>query len=97
MPSRRESAGWARFPRTPFDHYLFPDGPILQQSREHLRMFNFFLDCGEAILINHDILVRVLEIRDGEVVLGIESPGDTTVVRGENYAEAGLALADFER
>jgi sRNA-binding carbon storage regulator CsrA len=60
-------------------------------------MFNFFLDCGEAILINHDILVRVLEIRDGEVVLGIESPGGATAVRGEDYAEAGLALADFER
>lgn len=38
---------------------------------------------GERIVINENVVVRVLEIRGGRVRLGVEAPRSVPVVRGE--------------
>lgn len=40
---------------------------------------------NEAIRIGDDIIVRVLEVRGGQVRLGIEAPEDVKVYREELY------------
>ena len=40
---------------------------------------------GEAIAIGDTITVRVLEVRNGQVKIGIEAPADVTVHREEIY------------
>jgi len=39
----------------------------------------------ESIIINDDIVVMVIEIRDGKVRLGIEAPREVSVHRREVY------------
>jgi carbon storage regulator len=46
---------------------------------------------GEGIWIGDDIRVRVLEVRDGQVRVGIQAPEDKGVYRDEVY-ERILAL-----
>ena len=46
---------------------------------------------GEGIWIGDDIRVRVLEVRDGKVKLGIQAPEEKGVYRDEVY-ERILAL-----
>lgn len=40
---------------------------------------------GEAIAIGDDIKIRVLEIKGGQVKIGVEAPGDIAVHREEIY------------
>ncbi len=40
---------------------------------------------GEAIAINDDITVRVLEVKNGQVRLGVEAPSQVTVHREEIF------------
>lgn len=41
----------------------------------------------EAIIINGDIEIRILDIQDGKVKLGISAPKEVTIHREEVYAE----------
>jgi len=61
---------------------------------------------NESIIINDNIVVRVIEIRGDKVRLGIEAPKDMPVHRHEVYeaikrneaeAKAGRPGADFPR
>jgi len=38
---------------------------------------------GEDVIVGENIVIRVLEARDGRVKLGIEAPRDVTVHRSE--------------
>lgn len=40
---------------------------------------------GEAVAIGDEISVRVLEVKNGQVKLGVEAPGDVAVHREEIY------------
>jgi carbon storage regulator len=40
---------------------------------------------GEAVAIGDSITVRVLEIKNGQVKIGVEAPGDVTVHREEIF------------
>jgi carbon storage regulator len=40
---------------------------------------------GEGIAIGNDIQIRILEIKGGQVKIGIEAPHDVTVHREEIY------------
>ena len=40
---------------------------------------------GESIIINGNIEVKVLEIKDGKVSIGIEAPRDLDIFRKELY------------
>ncbi|MBU0483735.1 MAG: carbon storage regulator CsrA [Proteobacteria bacterium] len=40
---------------------------------------------GEAIAINDDIIVRVMEVKGGQVRLGVEAPSHVTVHREEIF------------
>lgn len=41
----------------------------------------------EAVIINGDIEIRILDIQDGKVKLGISAPKEVTIHREEVYAE----------
>ena len=38
---------------------------------------------GESVVIGDDIIISVVEIRDDEVHLGVESPEGTSFLKGE--------------
>lgn len=38
---------------------------------------------GESIVIGEDVVLTVLEVRGGQVRLGIEAPREVTIHRGE--------------
>jgi carbon storage regulator len=38
---------------------------------------------GESILIGDDIRIKVLEIKNGRLKLGLEAPDEVCIVRGE--------------
>ena len=40
---------------------------------------------GEAIAINEDVIVRVLEVKGGQVRLGVQAPNHVTVHREEIF------------
>lgn len=40
---------------------------------------------NESIVIGHDVIVTIIEIRGDKVRLGIEAPKDTSVHRSEVY------------
>lgn len=40
---------------------------------------------GEAITIADDVVVKVLEIKNGQVKLGVEAPSNITIHRNEVY------------
>ncbi len=40
---------------------------------------------GEAIVIDNDVTVRILEIKGGQVKVGVEAPSKVTVHREEIY------------
>lgn len=40
---------------------------------------------GEAVVVDDDIIIRVLEIKNGQIKLGIEAPGEVTIHREEIY------------
>lgn len=40
---------------------------------------------GEALIINDDISIKILESRNGQVKLGLEAPADVTILREEVY------------
>jgi len=40
---------------------------------------------NESIIICDDIEIRILEINDGKIKIGIEAPRDVTVLRKEVY------------
>ena len=42
---------------------------------------------GESIILGDYIEVRVLEIQDGKIKVGIEAPKDVTILRKEVYEE----------
>ena len=41
----------------------------------------------EAIIVNGNIEIRILDIQDGKVRIGIEAPKDVTIHREEVYLE----------
>jgi carbon storage regulator len=49
---------------------------------------------GDAIVINDDILVRVLQVRGESVEIEITAPHDVRVYRGEDYAELQRQLRE---
>ena len=40
---------------------------------------------GESIVVNGNIEIRVVELEDGRVKLGIEAPRDVEIIRKELY------------
>ncbi|MCK9445100.1 MAG: carbon storage regulator CsrA [Tissierellaceae bacterium] len=40
---------------------------------------------GEAIIVNGNIEIRVIELEDGRVKIGIEAPKDIDIIRKELY------------
>lgn len=40
---------------------------------------------GESIMLGDNIEIRILEMADGKVKIGIEAPGDLTILRKEVY------------
>lgn len=40
---------------------------------------------GEAIVIGDDITIKLLEVKGGQVKLGVEAPGHITINREEVY------------
>ncbi|MFP3982617.1 MAG: carbon storage regulator CsrA [Desulfurivibrionaceae bacterium] len=40
---------------------------------------------GEALFINDDISVKILESKNGQVKLGLEAPSDVSILREEVY------------
>lgn len=40
---------------------------------------------GESIILNEEIEVKILEITDGKIKLGIEAPKNVTILRKEVY------------
>jgi carbon storage regulator len=40
---------------------------------------------GEYVVINDNILVKVIKSEDGDLRLAIDAPKDITIVRGELY------------
>ncbi len=60
---------------------------------------------GESIIIDDRIEVKVLEIVDGKIKLGIEAPKDVTIHRKEVYDEikeenkkaSGISLESFSK
>lgn len=55
---------------------------------------------GEAIAIGPDVVVTILEVRGGQVRLGVDAPRDLEVHRAETQrqvvVEGRAALADVE-
>lgn len=49
---------------------------------------------GQRLLIDHDIVVTVVEVEDGRVRLGIEAPGHVRVVRQELLQPPGRPQLD---
>jgi carbon storage regulator len=47
---------------------------------------------GESVVIDGEIVVTVLEIRGGQIRLGIEAPKEVAILRAE-LEEAALAVA----
>ena len=41
---------------------------------------------GESIHINDDIVVSVVEVSRGKVRIGVEAPGDVSILRSEIYS-----------
>lgn len=52
---------------------------------------------GEALIINDNVTVTVLEIRGDKVRLGIEAPADVGVWRSEIYVTLGQDIGDPEQ
>jgi carbon storage regulator len=42
---------------------------------------------GESIMLGDDIEVRILEITDGKIRIGIEAPKELTILRKEIYEQ----------
>lgn len=42
---------------------------------------------GESIILGDDIEVKILDIQDGKVKIGIEAPKDVTILRKEVHDE----------
>ncbi|MFO7760716.1 MAG: carbon storage regulator CsrA [Desulfobia sp.] len=40
---------------------------------------------GEALIINDDISIKILESKNGQVKLGLEAPADVAILREEVY------------
>ena len=48
---------------------------------------------GESIVVGDEIVVTVLEIRGGQVRLGVEAPRDVSVYRSEVQAQVDDGVA----
>lgn len=42
---------------------------------------------GESIILDDNIEIKVLEVQDGKIKLGIEAPKEITILRKEIYDE----------
>lgn len=42
---------------------------------------------GESIILGDDIELKILEVQDGKIKIGIEAPKDVTILRKEVYDE----------
>ena len=42
---------------------------------------------GESIILGDDIEVKILEVQDGKIKIGIEAPEDVNILRKEVYDE----------
>lgn len=52
---------------------------------------------GETICVGHDIRVMILEIKGGQVRIGIEAPPAVTVDREEVYARKQREKRSFDK
>ena len=56
---------------------------------------------GESIVIGNEVVITVLEIRGGQIRIGVDAPRDLTVHRAEIYqqvmAENQAAVASADR
>lgn len=52
---------------------------------------------GENIRVGDDVKITVLEVRSGQVKLGIEAPASVKVHREEIYARIQREIADAEQ
>lgn len=43
---------------------------------------------GEYVVINNQIIVKVIKNTDGKLRLAIDAPKEVSIVRGENYKKA---------
>lgn len=42
---------------------------------------------GESIILNDNIEIKILEIQDGKIKIGIEAPKEVSILRKEVYDE----------
>lgn len=52
---------------------------------------------GESIRIGDNIVVKIIEIRHGQVRVGVEAPRDMPVHRGEIWLKVRQEMAELER
>ena len=45
---------------------------------------------GESIILNDNIEIKILEIQDGKIKIGIEAPNDVSILRKEVLDEAHM-------
>lgn len=68
-------------------HICFPSSMLVRNPRrERLGMLVLTRNANQSIMIGHDIVVTVLEIRGDQVRLGIRAPRSVDVHREEVYA-----------
>ncbi len=49
---------------------------------------------GEYVMINNNIMVKVIKSEDGDLRLAIDAPRDIRIVRGEIYENEQLKAAE---
>ena len=60
---------------------------------------------GESIIVGDDITVTVLEVKGGQVRLGIQAPPNVIIhrkelyekIKSENLMSSGLSIDDFKK
>ena len=50
-------------------------------------MLIFSRRCNESLIIGDDIILKILEVKDNRVKIGIDAPGDVEVMREELLEE----------
>jgi carbon storage regulator len=42
---------------------------------------------GESIILDDNIEIKILDVKDGKIKIGIEAPADVSILRKEVYEE----------
>jgi len=60
-------------------------------------MFVISRKCNAEICIGRDVVIKVLEIRKGQIKLGIDAPSQLSIWRGELLPNTGRRQTPVER